>query len=144
MSSEAPGVSSVVRRSLSYDHGMTADEIFRELLSLRQRLDSLSGDDPERVELEVRRHELHELAASMDPDHQERLERQAQATARRVDEVERMRLDGANMAGLVGIGGGLDPEVLKFVNDQIEKNHDLEGLRNELKELRGKLPDPDQ
>lgn len=122
---------------------MTTDEIFRELLSIRQRLDSLSADDPMRVELEVRRHELHELAASMDPDHQQRLERQAQETARRVEEVEKMRLDGANMAGLVGIGGGMDPEVLKFVNDQIENNHDLEGLRNELKELRKRLPGDD-
>ena len=47
------------------------------------------------------------------------------------------------MAGLVGVGGGLDPEILKFVNDHIEKNHDLDGLREELAALREQLPKED-
>ena len=122
---------------------MDADDIFRELLTIRERLDSLPADSAERVELEVRRAELHHQAASLDPDHQTRLEHQAAEAERRVTEVEKMRLDGANMAGLVGIGGGMDPEVLKFVNDKIETNHDLESLRAELKELRQQLPDDD-
>lgn len=122
---------------------MTADEIFQELLSIRSRLDALPNDAAERVELELRRGRLHDLAASLDPEHGRRLEHQARETARRVEEVEKMRLDGANMAGLVGIGGGLDPEVLKFVNDHIEKNHDLEGLRAELARLRNHLPGDD-
>lgn len=120
---------------------MNADQIFRELLGLRQRLDALDPDDPERVELELRRGELHDAAAALDPDRKERLEHRAAEAARRVEEVEKMRLDGANMAGLVGVGGGLDPEVLKYVNDSIERNHDLAGLREEAAELRAALGD---
>ena len=120
---------------------MSPDDIFQELLGIRARLDRLGVDDPERVELEVRRAELHRRAAELDPSRQER---QAAEAARRVDEVEKMRLDGANMAGLVGIGGGLDPEILKFVNDQIEKNHDLAGLREELSALRQQMPEAEE
>ncbi len=122
---------------------MTPDEIFRELLAIRDRLDQLGNDTVERVELEVRRAELHRLAAAADPDHEERLRHQAAEVERRVDEVERMRLDGSNMAGLVGIGGGLDPEVLKFVNDSIEKAHNLDALRDEARQLRNQLHDPE-
>jgi len=125
------------------DSAMSPDEIFRELLTIRDRLDQLGNDSVERVELEVRRAELHRMAAEADPDHQERLRHQAAEAERRVDEVERMRLDGSNMAGLVGIGGGLDPEVLKFVNDSIEKAHDLDALRNEAAQLRKQLEEPD-
>lgn len=121
----------------------TSDEVFRELLGVRARLDALPADDPERVELEVRRAALHAQAAALDPEHQRRVERQAEDVARRVEQIEKMRLDGANMAGLVGIGGGMDPEIIKFVNDAIEESHDLDALRAELRALREKLPGPD-
>lgn len=123
---------------------MTADEIFRELLEIRQRLEAMPRDDPERVELEVRRAVLHDLARSLDESHDQQLARRVDDMTRRIEAIEKMRLDGANMAGLVGIGGGMDPEMLKFVNDSIEKNHDLASLRAELAALKRQLREGDE
>lgn len=123
---------------------MTADEIFRELLEIRERLEALPRDDAERVELEVRRAVLHDRARSLDESHDQQLARRVDDMTRRIEAIEKMRLDGANMAGLVGIGGGMDPEMLKFVNDSIEKNHDLASLRAELAALKRQLREGDE
>lgn len=118
---------------------MTLDEIFAELIEIRSELGSLPGSDPRRGVLEQRRTALHEAARELDPARRSRLQHQVAEAERRVTEVEKMRLDGANMAGLVGVGGGLDPDVLKFINDHIERGHDLAGLRAEAEELRDRL-----
>lgn len=117
----------------------TPDDIFRETVAVRQRLQELSSDDHhERSRLEDRLAELRSQAAEIEREAgmgRESLQAHLGNLERRLRDI----LDGhlsQSAAAQTGRGGGLDPEHVHRLNRQIDEGAGVDGLRETIARVR--------
>ncbi len=119
------------------------DDIRRELIVLAEQLDSLPEDAfEERLTAKMRQTELrdavHKIGLAGDILSADQLERQIATLRSRIEAHYANRISHSSGAQ-TGLGGGLDPKILHWMNRAMDATGDIDRLKEELRRLENKL-----